>query len=78
MGRYYEGDIDGKFWFGIQSSDDGEYFGAEEQDSNWINYYLEREWFEASEGIKKCKKALTLNIMVKRKDGGYYMTNIKK
>ena len=59
MGRYYEGDIDGKFWFAIQSSDDGEFFGAEEQDSNWIDYYLERDWFEASEGIKKCKKALT-------------------
>ena len=59
MGRYYEGDIDGKFWFAIQSSDDGEFFGAEEQDSNWIDYYLDKETFEDSQGIKKCKKALT-------------------
>jgi len=29
MGRYYTGDICGKFWFGIQSSDDPENFGAE-------------------------------------------------
>jgi|21_taG_2_1085346.scaffolds.fasta_scaffold176497_1 hypothetical protein len=28
MGRHYDGDISGKFWFAVQSSDDGEYFGA--------------------------------------------------
>lgn len=28
MGRYYSGDIEGKFWFGIQSSDDGVFFGG--------------------------------------------------
>ena len=59
MGRYYEGDIDGKFWFAVQSSDDGEFFGAEEQESNWIDYYVDRETFEETNGIKKCKKELT-------------------
>tara|TARA_R100001480_G_C4638070_1_gene168940 strand:+ start:110 stop:586 length:477 start_codon:yes stop_codon:yes gene_type:complete len=29
MGRHYDGDISGKFWFGIQSSDDAIHFGAE-------------------------------------------------
>ena len=29
MGRYYWGDIEGKFAFGIQSSDDPAYFGSE-------------------------------------------------
>ena len=29
MGRYYYGDIQGKFWFGVQSSDDASYFGVE-------------------------------------------------
>jgi len=28
MGRYYTGDIVGKFWFAIQSSDDASHFGA--------------------------------------------------
>ena len=28
MGRYYSGDIEGKFWFGVQSSEIGESFGA--------------------------------------------------
>ena len=59
MGRYYDGDIVGKFWFAVQSSDDGEFFGAEEQDSNWIDYYLDKKTFEEINGIKKCKKALT-------------------
>ena len=27
MGRYYGGDIEGKFWFGVQSSDDADHFG---------------------------------------------------
>ena len=59
MGRYYEGDIDGKFWFGIQDSDDGEFFGAEQEESNWISYYLSKEEFIESDGINKCKKELT-------------------
>jgi len=58
MGRYYEGDIDGKFWFAIQDSCDGEFFGAEQQESNWIDYCVDRESFEESDGINKCKKAL--------------------
>jgi hypothetical protein len=30
MGRYYSGDIEGKFWFAVQSSDDASAFGGEE------------------------------------------------
>lgn len=29
MGRYYFGDIEGKFWFGVQDSDDATFFGVE-------------------------------------------------
>jgi hypothetical protein len=29
MGRYYHGDIEGKFWFGVQSSYDADFFGVE-------------------------------------------------
>ena len=29
MGRYYDGDIEGKFWFGVQSSQAPENLGAE-------------------------------------------------
>ena len=31
MGRYYSGDIEGKFWFGVQSSDDASNFGGSEE-----------------------------------------------
>lgn len=30
MGRYYHGDIEGKFWFGVQDSRDAEHFGGKE------------------------------------------------
>ena len=29
MGRYYFGDIEGKFWFGVQDSDDATFFGVD-------------------------------------------------
>jgi hypothetical protein len=35
MGRYYTGDICGKFWFGIQNSDDADHFGCK---GNIVNY----------------------------------------
>lgn len=43
MGRYYGGDIEGKFWFGVQSSDIGESFGAVEQEPYEIEYVVYRE-----------------------------------
>ena len=57
MGRYYHGDIEGKFWFGIQPSDDPKFFGAEEEEPDFISYYTED--LEAIEvGIKNCKEHL--------------------
>ena len=57
MGRYYHGDIEGKFWFGIQPSDDPKFFGAEEEAPDYISYYTED--LKAIEvGIKSCKKHL--------------------
>ena len=35
MGRYYSGDIEGKFWFGIQPSNDAEQFGAVIDAEGW-------------------------------------------
>jgi hypothetical protein len=32
MGRYYSGDIEGKFWFAVQSSDDASFFGGSEEE----------------------------------------------
>ena len=40
MGRYYSGDIEGKFMFAIQSSDAPERFGAVESNPGYIDYYI--------------------------------------
>lgn len=57
MGRYYSGDIEGKFWFGVQSSTDAEHFGAVEHEPNYIEYYVDN--IEAvDEGLTETRQAL--------------------
>lgn len=41
MGRYYNGDINGKFWFATQLSDDAEQFGAVAGETSYIPYYAD-------------------------------------
>ncbi len=43
MGRYYNGDVEGKFMFAVQGSDAHERFGAVEEESNYINYVVYRD-----------------------------------
>ena len=43
MGRYYDGDINGKFWFGVQSSDAADRFGQRGQEPSYIEYYYDRD-----------------------------------
>ena len=62
MGRYYNGDIEGKFWFGVQSSDDPEFFGMEEQPKYFIDYYIDEE------RIDVVKEALSICIQKLRWD----------
>jgi len=52
MGRYYSGDINGKFAVGSQSSCDGEQFGMTEESPNTIRYYSE-DLEQAKEGVKR-------------------------
>ena len=40
MGRYYTGDIEGKFMFGVQSSNDADFFGVAFYISCVIGEYL--------------------------------------
>lgn len=59
MGRYYSGDIQGKFWFGVQSSSDADYFGVEGVAPSCLEYYFdENNLPEVEEGIENCKKEL--------------------
>lgn len=59
MGRYYNGDIEGKFWFGTQSSDDADFFGVTGYQPERLEYQFEEENLEAiNEGIDKCLKEI--------------------
>ena len=59
MGRYYSGDIEGKFWFAIQSSEDASFFGGSESEPNYLNYYFEtNDLDDIKKGISTCKKEL--------------------
>jgi hypothetical protein len=49
MGRYYQGDINGKFWFALQPSDAPSRFGGEETEPNYINYYFNEDHLEEVE-----------------------------
>jgi len=63
MGRYYSGDIEGKFWFAIQGSDDASFFGGEVSEPNYLNYYFGKEDIkDLEEGIRKCKEELGDNL----------------
>jgi len=51
MGRYYSGDIDGKFWFAVQDSTSPERFGAVENQSH-ISYEIPKDDFIYDQLIK--------------------------
>ena len=58
MGRYYNGDIEGKFWFGLQSSDSADRFGAEGTTS-YLEYHYDEEELPAVEAeIKSIEDAI--------------------
>ena len=42
MGRYYDGDISGKFMFAVQSSDAADRFGSTGY-NNYLDYYFDEE-----------------------------------
>lgn len=67
MGRYYSGDIEGKFWFAIQSSDDADNFGVDGEpiydedgdETGGLEYnFTESDIPSIEEGIQKCLEVL--------------------
>ena len=62
MGRFYNGDIDGKFWVAVQSSDDADFFGAIGSPPDILNYYFDEENVdEVNKGVQDCYDALGKN-----------------
>lgn len=59
MGRHYTGDINGKFWFAVQSSNDADFFGVEGVEPETLEYRFEEcDKPKVKQGIAKCKKVL--------------------
>ena len=67
MGRYYTGDIEGKFWFGVQSSDDANHFGGSEieiqddetQEVYELEYHFTKEDLGViNSGLENCKEEI--------------------
>ena len=66
MGRYYNGDIEGTFWFAVQSSDDADFFGASgtepivDNPNQYLNYHFTKDEHlkDIKKGIKECEKEL--------------------
>ena len=74
MGRYYNGDIEGKFWFAVQSSNAPARFGAQEYEPSYINYYFDEEQLEeVEEELDRIHKNMMGNI--ERLDDFFAQTN---
>ena len=63
MGRYYDGDIEGKFWFAVQSSDDADFFGVQGCPPNdYLEYgFDEDNLSDVKKGLDKCLEELGKN-----------------
>lgn len=64
MGRYYSGDIEGKFMFAVQSSTAADRFGTTAHDASYVCYYFEEEHIPT---LKKELKTLEKDFKVVEK-----------
>ena len=76
MGRYYNGDIDGKFWFAVQPSNAGERFGAKEISPYYIEYEIDRE--DSYNDIVKELESIESNGAIKKVDDMFKMLQLLK
>tara|TARA_R100001082_G_scaffold38858_2_gene20460 strand:- start:403 stop:801 length:399 start_codon:yes stop_codon:yes gene_type:complete len=59
MGRYYQGDIEGKFWFAVQPTDDADFFGVTGYQPERLEYsFYEDDESGVRDGLEKCLKEL--------------------
>ncbi|OGV70646.1 MAG: hypothetical protein A2283_11520 [Lentisphaerae bacterium RIFOXYA12_FULL_48_11] len=75
MGRYYWGDIEGKFWFGVQPTSDLLEFGHDESESRlnvWIPFDDLQDIAEKLRTLKKAfrKHGITFQAFMTRLDKG--------
>ena len=73
MGRNYFGDINGRFWFAVQSSDAADRFGVTGVQPEELYYYFDRDNLDDVEAeLKIIKKYLGKNLTKLVK---YFKTN---
>ena len=73
MGRYYSGDIEGKFMFAVQSSMAADRFGSEHCEPNYVEYYFNKDNLETiNSELEKLKPGYDLvnEFFEKRKNEG--------
>ena len=59
MGRYYTGDIEGKFWFALQSSNAADRFGVTGNEPAYLDYWFDEDNLEDVEAeIKSIEESL--------------------
>jgi len=59
MGRYYSGDIEGKFWFALQSSNAADRFGVLGSEPSYLEYWFDEDNLEDVEAeIKSIEESL--------------------
>ena len=75
MGRHYNGDIEGKFWFGVQSSDAADRFGVEGLQPNFLEYGFDTEQIPT---IKEQLALIEKTINVKDYESYYHDCNCNK
>ena len=75
MGRYYNGDIEGKFMFAVQPSNAGERFFATELEPEYIDYDVSRDDYskivEELEKIKSSGSVDRVQDMFDKSDYGW-------
>jgi hypothetical protein len=73
MGRYYSGDIEGKFMFAVQSSMAADRFGSEYCEPNYVEYYFDTDNLETiNSELEKLKPGYDLvsKFFEKRRNEG--------
>ena len=66
MGRYFSGNIEGKFWFAVQSSNAADRFGSIGYEPSYLEYYFNEEHLpKVQEELKKIEDVVSLEKIKK-------------
>ena len=61
MGRYYRGDIEGKFMLGVQASDYADFFGIKGEAKELVYHFSEYQLNDIHKGIASCYEHIVMS-----------------